>query len=738
MKTLFRIGILFTLLSSLLLTTALPGLAQAELPPTETPEPLPPLESGYLPFWALGKEDIVMRGPFDSADVRFTTPTSWKLEPGAMLSVVLSASFSTSDSFPSGSSIASVNITLNNERVGTVFLSSAEEQVFTLAIPEKALTTSRQDGRHVLEFSLDASIDCDYPHQTTVIVHSSSVLNFPITLVPAATDLSILPRPFYQDDSFLPETSLLIIPDSPSDIELQSALTVSAAFGRMSSGRMDLQLLPVSELSDELRASSHLIFVGDDASLSDLLALVTFPDAQAQIGDGILQTAISPWNESRAVLHVSGVDNDGLIKAAQALTYGVIQPGADLQSAVIREVNPDLLAPFVATSRTFAELGYLSRNVEGIGVSTLEYRFYIPPGYVPGTNPHLNLIYTHSAFLDFGISGVIVLLNDQRLSSIQFSEETAAQMNSVKIPLYADFLLPGDNRLNLQVELRPANLCSTISARGSWFITHDTSLVHVPLSPASARDSNQGINLTKYPYPFTSTPSLDDVGFVLSQEDAASWKVASQLAAELGRRATGQILAPQVSFAGQLAPGFDQNHLILVGLPANLPILAELADVMPAPFEPGSNMVIERTLAVTYRLAEGVSLGYIELFTSPWNSQKAVLAVLGSTPEGLAWAFDAMTIPTLRGRLMGDYVVVNRTQLLATDTRVSRTTSGLAASLVEQDDEVLVTLPTPQIPVGEPISSATPDWILPTVAVVSALTVMLILFVIATSFKKRQ
>jgi cellulose synthase operon protein B len=724
MKTILRISLFVTIMTALLFTTITPGSAQ-DVPPT----PMPPLESGFVPFSALGESDILMRGPYDSADVRFTLPASWKLDAGASITLVLTAAFSSSEALDVRSSGASVRIDFNDVTIATLFLSEAGEQVVTIPIPLAALVTDRLDGRHVIDFSLDAAFDCIYPHETVVIIHAASVVELPHTLIPASADLAILPRPFYQQDSFLQKTSLLVIPENPTAEDLQAALTVSAAFGRMSAGELDLRLVTSNELTDDLLVNNHLIFVGDSDDVSSLAQQVDFPAVASRSGDGILRVAVSPWNSAQVVLQVSGVDETGLLKAAQALTFGIIQSGENVQTAVISNVNPAIAEPRVEISRTFADLGYLTQTVSNFGYNTLEYRFYMPPGYVPGNDSYLNLVYGHSALVDFSKSGVVVLLNDQRISSVSFAEETAAQLNTLKIPLYTEFLRPGDNRLVLQVNLHPVDICSAFSNRGIWFTVNSTSLVYLPLLPTQPSRTNMLINLSQYPYPFISSPTLGDVGFVLASNDVESWRAASQLASQLGRRATGQLLAPKLAFANMLSDEFLQNHLIVVGMPTQLSLIGQMADVMPAPFEPGSNMVTERTLTVEYRLPEGASLGFIELFTSPWNTERSVLAVLGSTPEGLGWAFNAMTDSSLRGRVTGNYVVVNRTQIFATDTRI-----GDATLIPDSDSTVppnLVNIPAATTPV-----QGIPNWILPAIIIIFLLTVGVVALVVINSLRR--
>jgi cellulose synthase operon protein B len=299
--------------------------------------------------------------------------------------------------------------------------------------------------------------------------------------------------------------------------------------------------------------------------------------------------------------------------------------------------------------------------------------------------------------------------------------------------MYSDFLSTGDNRLILQVNLQPANVCSTFVNHGAWFTASSASVLNIPLIPAIPGGITALANLSQYPLPFISTPTLNDVGFILSKDDSHSWRVASSLASQLGRRATGQLLTPQMAFSDELTNDFLNNHLIVIGIPANLPLIGQIADAMPAPFEPGSNIVTERTLTVEYRLPTDTSLGYIELFTSPWNIERLVLTILGSTSEGLEWAHNAMTVSSLRGRVTGNFVVVSHTQILSTDTRISNTTivPGASPVLPEIQPET-----SPSVP--DTISTGRPGWLFPSIIILSLLTAVTVVLVVINSLRQRK
>jgi hypothetical protein len=217
------------------------------------------------------------------------------------------------------------------------------------------------------------------------------------------------------------------------------------------------------------------------------------------------------------------------------------------------------------------------------------------------------------------------------------------------------------------------------------------------------------------------------VGFVVSKSEPASWDIAATIAAELGRRSSGQILTPRLVFADSMPENFVQSHdLIVIGRASQLPLIAEMADAMPAPFEPNSDQAIERNMAVTYRLEPNASIGYIQMFTSPYDSKNSVLAVLGSTGEGLTWSGNVFKISRLRSRLAGNLSVVNREQILTTDTRIGLV-SNLSATAVPGALPMVVSSPNPAL-----VIQGRPAWVLPSILVTSILTAVLIVVVMAT------
>src|SRR5690606_36461159 len=149
--------------------------------------------------------------------------------------------------------------------------------------------------------------------------------------------------------------------------ELQAALTVSAGFAKLSSGNLTITLVPVSEVTPDALSSEHVIFTGKLTTFPQL-SEVHFPpeldedriaELNASAEDGIVFMSESPWNEGRVVLVVSGGSDEGVVKAAQALSSGTLRTGENRSLSLVAEVQPESVQPTAPPiDFTLAQAGY--------------------------------------------------------------------------------------------------------------------------------------------------------------------------------------------------------------------------------------------------------------------------------------------------------------------------------------------------------------------------------------------
>jgi hypothetical protein len=645
-------------------------------------------------FARLGAAEKNLRGPFDSAYIDFSLPANWKISAGAQLQLNLNTFFAGDDRAVASTAATgshggqsfggTLQVQLNNVTLSTVLLDRPGERTITIPITTTALLAARSDGHHLLSILLDTNEPCGAEQYTSIVIRSSSALLLPHQIVAPPTNLARLPLPIFQR-SFLPDAATIVTPDAPTAGELQAALTIAAGFGRMTGGALALDLIPAARLTDELKRSAHLIFVGKpsafpmlrDARLPAPLGTGGFAAPGAAADDGVVQMAVSPWNDAKVLLIASGNDDSGVIKAAQAISTGPIRTGAQPNLALIAATRPQIATESASVDRTFADLGYDAQKLYGLGGQYAGYRFDIPASQAIAGDAYLDLVFVHTALLDYDQSDLMVSLNDEPIASVRL-DDNSTKLGSARLTLPASALRPGSNQLTIRADLLPRVVCTDPRGSGLWMVIRPESLLHLPLGPSQGSKTSHRIDLSSYPAPLTVKPNLGGVAFVLGADDPAGWNVAAQVAADLGRQMQGT-LVDLVAAYGDAVPEQvrKERDLLLIGRPSKLALVRELSSSLPAPFASGSSLVSEPGATVAYRTAQNASLGYLELLPAPWSGERTVLAVLGSTDQGLAWAGAALTTPKLRDALTGNLAVIQGDQIDSRDTRPTLTAASV-------------------------------------------------------------
>ncbi len=710
------------------LTHAFTSLVQAaslppgNLPPEQTDTPTA-VTGDKVEFSLLGFTSRTLQGPIDSSSLFFSIPADWELLEGASLQLDMTVFLGTDATGRADVAFGGVlAVSLNNVFLDSVLLDQAGPQMIRLPLPPEALVSARTDGRYQLKISLDSGQDCNTSQNTAVVINRSSFFLFPHREVALDTDLALLPRPIYQR-SFTPDTALIVVPDEPTAVEMEAALNVAAGFGKMTNGQLALRLTLAGDLTAEMRSSQHLIAVGQSENLA-WLEDAPLPAAmdEADADDGLIQMAVSPWNPAKVVLAVSGESETAVRQAAQALSSGSIRPGIHPNAAVVNQVNAHVAAAGpIPTDRTLADLGYPLRKLENIGNNESVYEFFVPSGQAVTEDAYLNLALNHSALLDFNQSGLTVILNDEVIGSARLTQETAG-LHEVQIAIPGTAVRPGVNSLNLKAELFPFTSCGDLRQDSTWLIIRSESALHLPLGPGQT--ATRAPTLSQYPIPFASDPTLSQTAFVLPAADSSAWDAAARLAADLGRRSSGILTNITAEFGDDVSDAMRQERdLIIVGRPSLLPLLTELNDVLPAPFNIETDQMAQDWLPVSYRLPATQQVGYLQQITAPWNEERTILIISGDTDEGVSAAADALIIRNLRMQLTGAIAMIDGEQIF-TDSRQERYGLAVAEAV---DDAAAPTAAASQ-------SIYRPGWIVPALILAMALIVVIAVIV----YKGRQ
>ena len=94
------------------------------------------------------------------------------------------------------------------------------------------------------------------------------------------------------------------------------------------------------------------------------------------------------------------------------------------------------------------------------------------------------------------------------------------------------------------------------------------------------------LDLKFYPDLFTTNSDLGDVAFVLPKADPSTWRIAGQMAYQLGRTANPLISNLEAVYADEVPqPVLAEKSLIVIGRASTVPFLSQINNQLPAPFD---------------------------------------------------------------------------------------------------------------------------------------------------------
>lgn len=486
--------------------------------------------------------------------------------------------------------------------------------------------------------------------------------------------------------------------------------------------------------------------------------------------DGVIQEFISPWNQGEVVLMMSGLTEVAVARAARAMSSEANFPGLQGEVALISDFHKILDShppKELAIDMTLAEISDRSnedifggQNLEDIGfysrdlLQEIDYQFSLPGNWDITEEAYLDLSFLHSQTIDLQKSALTVLVNSLPVSTIALTEETSGR-KPIRIDLGAAIFKPGqENLLTLLVDLRLIDRCVPDQAERTWFIINEPdSILHLPRNIVPAPP----LDFRYLPAPFDTTTTMSNTIFVPPRTPTSEdWLTLLQLSAGLGALVDGQTLYPQVSFGEPISETMLSNYdIIAFGLPTENNLLQAINSALPQPFIPGLNQIDQQIDDVILRLPEGTNLGYLQLLESPWNNDRALLALTGTSPDGLSWAIDIFL--NRYRRLSGNLAMVTANRLEVLDTRLltSRGAPGavatVIATMVPEASSAPIAPPTATPTVvatradmstaeSEPLQSRSelPSWLVPFVGFNVVVVVVIFGIVLWQTRKKRS
>ncbi|HLO33522.1 MAG TPA: cellulose biosynthesis cyclic di-GMP-binding regulatory protein BcsB, partial [Anaerolineales bacterium] len=566
-KTLIHIILLATLIAGMALTNISSASAQGIIP------------ENTVSFAQLKVSDITLKGPLGADSIRFSLPADWQMTAGAELHLNFQVFTGDVQSNLPGTinPVAGfLTVRVNDVWVETVTIDHNGEYSVVISIPDTAWITTPPNARQSIRFSLESGQSCDMIQAALqrgiftgldTVIHPSSFLVLPHADTTLPLDLTLFPYPLYQR-SFTPDTAVLVMPQHPTESELQAAITTAGALGSLTERGLLLTFVTADKLDPSTLNNVHVVFVGKPENLSLLqeakwpLSLKDgkFSARELRADDGILQIAVSPYSRTKAWLLVSGNTDRGVIKASQAAGTGAIRTGSRPDLAIVSDVNIQS-RNITQADLSLQDLGYQNMTLSGFGHQDVFAQFDIPLDFHVANEAYLDLVYSNSSLLDFEEAAITLELNDEFIGGLRLSDRTT-NTTTYRFNIPGTSFHSGTNSMTIVASLNSATPC--VPGNDIWVSIWSTSLLHVPLEPAAPNEKAASYDLGLYPKKLF--PLFNNTTFVLAPNDPLSWTAAAQIAYDLGTYPRGSVINPSVTYPENLSPEARQNNdLLLIG-----------------------------------------------------------------------------------------------------------------------------------------------------------------------------
>ncbi len=343
--------------------------------------------------------------------------------------------------------------------------------------------------------------------------------------------------------------------------------------------------------------------------------------------------------------------------------------------------------------------------------------------------------YYHSSLDNSAEASFAVRLNGETITDVSFKEESQ-QFTTLRIKLPPGSLIFGENTLEIRTAFQTTPSCDGSGLRDPWLIISEETAFHIPVATDGSPIPALQKDLAFFPDLFLLRSDLGDTAFILSKSNPEGWKIAGDLAYDFGSTINPSIPNMIVSFSDNVEQSVRENYsLIVIGTASASPFLMEINDSLPAPFDPSTNTASERQMQIVYRIPQGVSVGYLELTSSPYNKDASVLVVSGNSNVGLEFASNVLLISDSRSQLAGTFAVTNGTQIAV--GRVSGRQFSIVGEGVPGAQPIIVT-PIPELGSIEPIATEPPSWFLFVVILSGVLIVVIVAFVVKSVIDKKR
>jgi hypothetical protein len=683
----------------LLMITITPAAVHAQDRPDETVT---------VSFEKLGYSDLRLQGLYGTNSLWIPFQSDWPLEGDVEIELAYTGS-------PLLNREAAIVTVLANNQEATSFRPVGDGRMHTISVTVPP-TQRLAEGINItfaghLRLSNDPCED-SFNIGQWLVIHNSSQVSFNLAETAPPPQLTDLPQAIMVQGSDTPPPVIFVLPEEADDLTLTTAAQVAGRLGESAiTAHLPLRVTTAGSLTDEDKEMANLVLIGlpDNQPLIGELrdqmpvpltnrGFVSGDNRLIPATDGVVQIFTSPWQPHRNILLVSGNDAAGLAMAGQAFTsqatFQSLTGSFHFIHSLVDRPEPAHISPWLTAQTSFAQLGESDREVTGLGLIESAYFFQYPPGVMLDESGQLVLHLAFSPALRAQRSYIEVHVNDIYVGTVEAVRAGGDAWVSFDLPVRAlNQLIHTGRKQELEVQLSianvlPVNNCEPVNIESSWTKIYADSYFQIDYLSVTLPD------LYYFPYPFVTLVNDTPVRLVVPPTPSVEeLQTTLSLAALLGSRTVVDWDMGVVRSTAVTPEAYAGHHFILIGSPANNPLLQE------AVTELQTSMPVE-----VYQVLNAPEVGFFHALTSPWDEEMSVLAIYGETDTGFQAAAEALYE---QGRLVsetGSIAMVRAGQ----EPVVIYREAGLPRPQVVQPDIILSEISRQERIAAEPTATAVP------------------------------
>lgn len=608
----------------------------------------------------LVSEDLTVQGVSNRNDIFFEIGESRQVQEGSFIELHYTHSPTL---LPKRSTLT---ILVDDMPMGSVFLdeSNLDREVWRLDLSELTLEPGFHKISVITHMEVTSNI-CDDQNNSAnwMRLYKESTIHLKLTHVYDEADLAYFPSPLFERGSSEPMQSAFVLPDDPTEVELEVLTQLAQFFNTQSVGRtLQLHVYTEKDLTLDIVREEQLIWIGASDRWSGYGQEIA--DRVQSVNQNSILITSSPWNEelTSMILHGSG---DELIQAGRMLTdpglrgqlYGsevVISP-ADVTIPPVSSED-DMSRQEGAQHISFGDMGYSSLTVESLLVGGARVVYNIPPGWEIEDGAKLHLSFRHSKTLNFAQSVVSVKVNQVPVGSERLNE-VSSDLGSLDIPLDPNVLRQSSS-VTIDIAFQFSSNMGTEACTGgnaqigNWAVIDEASFLSFSYEP------RRTFSLALLPSPLDQTWAQTCV--ILPKQPSS--EELSLLADVVGRfaQSTGTVTPPKVVFAdeGDLETRVQEQNFIYIGEASHIPAWLNSDKDTPLVYREGYILAQSDEIELLDHVSH--ESAWLQLMSSPLNEARNGLLLSATDRNLLPLISNVLSDPQERAKVQGNVAVIDK------------------------------------------------------------------------------